>query len=144
MAERGYITVLDASDRAPFEEFQVDSTSPVAFELRVINFGAETPLDVSAGNLLVRFRLAIIGTTSVPVDEVLSNVTDGTDGRVEGSMVAREGDFTSVINEDGKVEASVVVVDTNTPDANTKSGSKETEWFGRWLVFIRQAIDEAA
>lgn len=140
MSERGYIRLRDSSGRDVYAEFSINSVETVQFVLTQEDFGTETPLDLSSASLTAYFRGSLKGSTSVPVNVALSNVTDGTNGQVTGEVVFRRADFPGAAEN---IECAVVVVNSTVVDATTTSGFQETIWKGRWRSYLREGMNEA-
>ena len=149
MSERGYIQLLDSDGQEIYSEFTVNSQETVIIALKKKVLAAdetytESDLDVSSATLVAHFYGALKSSATVPVDVTMTNVNDGTDGLVTGTVVFRRTDFSAAaVTAAGGVECAIVLVDTAVADATTKSTKKETIWKGRWLAKLREPMNEA-
>lgn len=139
MSVRGFIRVRAPDGSFPYEQFAIDSQETVRFDLDQVIAGTASALDVSAANIEVHFRGSISGATPIPVNVTLTKTNGGSDGIVDGIVVFRRADFSTVVGLD--VECGVYVVDTNTADPLTPSTSKETLWKGKWLATVQAEME---
>lgn len=128
MSLRGYNPPLDANGDPIYEQFIIDSYETVRVTVQESIDGADfTVVDVSASTTKVYYRASIKGSATVAFSTELTDVTDGTDGKVSADVVHRRSDFTNGIGEGASevVEGAIVLVNETVADAETPSTYKE-------------------
>lgn len=137
--ERNYIKLVDSDGKRIYDEFAIDSLETVRVTLTRKIDGTSAVYDVSSSSIKVYFRMSVKGSSTISLNVELTDVTDGTDGKVSGDVKPTRAAFSGAPQD---VECGVFIVNESVADANTPSTYQETLWKGRWLAYLREAMHE--